>query len=204
MITSVTGTLLFVMVDRPRDCYEKDKGKEWQAQIAVTDEDFVDAYEECYPKNSVKKVKAVDFEETYKCPLPEDAGKNLWVITLKKNTKLANGEPVPDKYHPRAFEQQGSNRVDITMTKLVGNGSKGTVSIDTYVNEKGNIARLKNILVTDLVEYVKPEGSSYNPGDEFSDAPVSKTETVDEFASKPAKSTKQVKAPAKVDKDEPF
>lgn len=209
MITSLTGTIVYCMVDQPRECYDKQKGHEWKCGIVLTDEDIVDQFDEQYPKQSAKKVKASEFEELYKCELPEDAGKNVWVVTLRKNTKLSNGEPVPDKYQPRVFEQQGGSRVDITLTKLVGNGSKGTISIDHWAGEKGNVARLKNILVTDLVEYIKPEGSNYNPGDEFGDAPVSKTETVDEFAGSKgkttAKSTKQVKAPAKpLDPSDPF
>jgi hypothetical protein len=40
---------------------------------------------------------------------------------------------------------------------------------------KGKVARLRNILVTDLIEYVKEEGSEskpYEPGDEFDELQV--------------------------------
>lgn len=200
---SITGTLVYVIVDRAVDCYEKNKGKEWKAGVVITDEDIADAWDELYPKQAAKKVKANQFEETYKCELPEDAGKNVWVITLKKNEKLANGEPVPDKYRPRVFEKQGNSRVDVTFTKLVGNGSKGTLSVDHYETETyGAVARLKNILVTDLVEYVAPEGSDYESGSEFDeDAPAEKPAAKSAEKAKPAaKTTTKKAAPAKEEK----
>lgn len=171
------GTLVYVMMDRPTDCYEKEKGQEWKAGIVITDEDVVDQFDEIYNKQPAKKVKASQFEEIYKCPLPEGAGKNVWVVTLKKNVKLSNGEPVPDKYKPRVFEKQGNTNVDITQTKLVANGSKGVISIDHWAGEKGAVARLKNVLVTDLIEYERTaSGPEYTPGQEFdSDAPAEKT-----------------------------
>jgi hypothetical protein len=189
MLKQLEGTLVYVMCDKPTPCYEKEKGTEWKAGIVLTDEDTVDLFDETYPKQSAKKVKSSEFEDIYKCKLPEGAGKNVWVITLKKNTKLSNGEDVPDKYRPHVFEvnESAGKKVmtDITFTKLAGNGSKGILTIDHWAGEKGNVARLKNVAVTELIEYVKPEGSDYNPGDEF-----------DFGDSKPAAPKAEVKKPA--------
>lgn len=179
---TLKGTLVYVKVDQPRDCWDKEKGQEWQCGIVLTDEDVVDEFNEIYNKQSAKKVKSAEFEEHYKCPLPEDAGKNVWVITLKKNTKLSNGEDVPFKYQPKVFQRKGGALVDITKTFLVGNGSKGEVSIDHWAGQKGNVARLKNVLVTELIEYVKPEGSGYESGDEFADDGEGKSVKVPEKA----------------------
>lgn len=195
---SLTGTLVYVMVDRPRDCYEKDKGQEWKAGVVITDEDIADQFDEEYPKQTCKKVKTAEFESIYHCPAPEGAGKNVWVATLKKNVKLSNGEPVPDKYRPRVFEQQGSSRVDVTFTKLPANGSQGTLSIDEWEGDKGKVARLKNVLVTELIEYVAPEGSNYEPGDEFSE--VKETKPVEKATTK----KKVVKKTDEFESDSPF
>lgn len=205
-ITKLTGTLVYVMLDEARPCYEKDKGHEWKAGVVLTDEDEVDAFIEEYPKQSVTKVKASQFEEIYKTALPEGAGKNVWVITLRKNTKLSNGNEVPEKYRPRVFHEVGNKLVDITMSKLPGNGSKGVISIDRWEGEKGNIARLKNVKVTELIEYERPEGTSdYEPGDEFSDTPKEKAEEKPKAEKKPA--AKKAKVEPKVeqeDNDDPF
>lgn len=164
---SLVGTLVYVMLDKPRNCFEESKGQEFKSGIVITDEDVVDEFNELYPKQSAKKVKAVDFEGIYKCPVPEDAGKNVWVITLRKNTKLANGNDLPEKYRPRVFQRKGGVLVDITATSLPSNGSKGEISIDHYEGKMGNVARLKNVLVTELIEYEGGKGSAYESGSEF-------------------------------------
>ena len=166
---SLKGTLVYVMLDKPRACYDESKGQEYKAGIVITDEDVVDEFNELYPKQAAKKVKSAEFEEIYKCQLPEGAGKNVWVITLRKNTKLSNGEPVPEKYRPRVFQRKGGALVDITNTVLPSNGSGGEISIDHYEGKMGNVARLKNVLVTNLIEYERSGGSEYEAGDEFAD-----------------------------------
>jgi hypothetical protein len=197
-IKKLTGTLLFVQVQSPVDCFEKAKGKEWKASIAV-DEDTADAWNEDYPKQSATVVKTSEFEAKYKVAPPIPDAKKQYVITLRKNTKLGNGEDVPDIYQPKiqirdADEETGYK--DVTKEVLVANGSKGSMSIDLWEMSKGNVARLKNILVTELIEYEKKEGTggTYVPGSEFDD---------DEAPAKPAAKAKAAKpAKAPVEKDE--
>lgn len=160
------GTLVYVMVDKPTDCYEKSKGQEWKAGIVV-DEEQADAFDAIYPKQAAKKVKVTAFKDAYKIDPPEWADKNVWVITLRKNTKLANGEEVPEKYRPKVFTKTDKGTMkDITQEVLLANGSEGFISIDHYDAKLGAVARLKNILVTKVIEYV-PTGSSYESGSEF-------------------------------------
>ena len=196
----LTGMIVFCMLDKPTDCYEKNKGKEWKCGIVV-DEDTADAFNELYPKQSARKIKRTDFEEVYKTTPPEGDEKNLYVITLKKNVKLANGNDVPDKYRPRVYEQEGNSRNDVTFTKLPANGSYGSISIDHYENaEYGNVARLKNVLITEMIEYERTE-SNYEPGSEFDDeveAPEVKKE--EKKPSKPVKPAAKTAA----DKESPF
>ena len=165
---TLEGMLVYCMLHQATPCYDKEKGTEWKCGVVV-DEDTADAFAEIYAKQPARKVKRTEFKEIYKCAPPEGNEKNLYVITLKKNTHLANKEPVPDKYKPRVFEQVGKTLVDITETKLPANGSYGAISIDHYENSFGASARLKNVKVTSLIEFERNE-STYEPGSEFDTA----------------------------------
>lgn len=165
---TLEGMLVYCMLHQATPCYDKEKGTEWKCGVVV-DEDTADAFAEIYAKQPARKVKRTEFKEIYKCDPPEGNEKNLYVITLKKNTHLANKEPVPDKYKPRVFEQVGKTLVDITETKLPANGSYGAISIDHYENSFGASARLKNVKVTSLIEFERNE-STYEPGSEFDTA----------------------------------
>lgn len=210
----LTGVLLYVCINKPTKAYVE-KGQparpdEWKASVAITDEDVVDAYEEfakeINAKTSVKKVKTSEFQAIYKVAPPEDAGKNIWIITLKKSTKLGKtNKDVPDLYKPKVFEKVGSTLVDVTNSKLPANGSFGSISIDTFERNNGTTSiYLKNVLVTNMIEYVAQE-SSYNPGDEFedSDKPV-KQEKVPQAEKPKAKAKVAQPAVEEDDEDIPF
>ncbi len=170
-INKIEGTLVFIQVDTPRKCFLEEKGSEWKASILVT-EDFADEWDAAYPKQPAKQVKTTDFEEIYKIPAPYQGQRKQYIVTLRKNTKLGDGRPVPEIYQPRVFEQlEDGSRVNITTTKLVANGSIGAISIDNYDGKIGTFARLKNVLVTELIEYVKAPSTASEPGSEFGDAP---------------------------------
>lgn len=174
----IFGQLLFVSVQEPVSAYVKPgapaKPKEWKASLCITDEDYVDALEdyarELDTQISLKKVKSVEFKEKYKCDVPEGAGKNVWVLTLRKSTELGKtGKPVPDQFKPKVYLKEGKVLKDVTATTLVGNGSKGAISVDRFDRTAGGSSLyLKNVLVTDLVEY-EAKTSDYKSGSEFQD-----------------------------------
>lgn len=206
----ISGMLVYVQLQEAVKGYSKPpappKPNEWKASVVITDEDQLDALE-AYAKTldtmlSIKKVKSAEFEEIYHVAPPADAGKNVWVLTLRKSVELGKtGKPVPELYRPKVFQKMGSKIVDITQSKLVGNGSIGTISIDKFDRTSGGSSLyLKNVLVTDLVEYTKPEGSNYESGSEFEEAEAVAEEAKPvEKAKKPA--AKAVKAD---DSDAPF
>lgn len=205
-MNKLTGMLLYVQLNKPVKAYvkagEDPKPDEWKASIALTDEDTVDEFE-AYAKKidakvSLKKVKKDDFEEVYKVAPPEDAGKNIWVVTLRKSTQLGKtGKPVPELYQPKVFEKVKNTLVDVTRTKLPANGSMGSISIDVFTRTNGNSSLyLKNVLVTDMIEYVADESAAYVPGDEFGDAQPETT-----VEDKP-KAEPKAKAKAKVEAEE--
>lgn len=206
----IYGTLVYVCADKPIKAYVKPgapaKPDEWKASVVLTDEDYVDGLEE-YAKKldtqlSLKKVKSAEFENIYKCDLPEGAGKNVWVLTLRKSTELGKtGKPVPEQFQPKVFEKNGKILTDITHTKLVGNGSIGALSVDKFDrNAGGSSLYLKNVLVTTLVEYERTE--SAQAGSEFEDDTDDDTE--DTPVQKPAAKQSGKKASADKDDNIPF
>lgn len=179
----IPGTLVYVSIQEPTKAYVKPgsgevKADEWKASVVLTDEDYVDALEEYArsldTKLSLKKVKTVEFSDKYKIQAPADAGKNVWILTLRKSTELGKtGKPVPDMYKPKVFQKMGNKIVDITHSKLVGNGSVGVISVDRFDRKAGGSSLyLKNVLVNELVEYTKPDGDGYEAGSEFDDGDV--------------------------------
>jgi hypothetical protein len=216
-MNKLTGTLLYVQLNKPVKAYvkagEDKKPDEWKASLAIVDEDTVDEFEE-YAKSidakvSLKKVKTAEFEAVYKTAPPEGAGKNIWIITFRKSTELGKtGKPVPDLYKPKVFEKVKNTLVDVTNTKLPGNGSIGSISIDVFTRNNGTSSLyLKNILVTEMIEYVPEEGSAsdYNPGDEFGDeVPASKAAAAEKPAAKPVAKAKAKPVVEDEEDDIPF
>lgn len=174
----IYGTLVYVQLQEAVPAYVKPgapaKAKEWKAGVVLTDEDYVDALEdyarELDTQISLKKVKVAEFEDKYKTAVPEGAGKNVWVLTLRKSTELGKtGKPVPDQFKPKVYLKEGKVLKDVTATTLVGNGSKGAISVDRFDRTAGGSSLyLKNVLVTDLVEY-EAKSSDYRSGSEFED-----------------------------------
>ena len=213
-MNKLTGTLLYVQLNKPAKAYvkagEDKKPYEWKASVAIVDEDTIDTFED-YAKSidskvSIKKVKTVEFESVYKTAPPEGAGKNIWIVTFRKSTELGKtGKPVPDLYKPKVFEKIKNTLVDVTNTKLPANGSIGSISIDTFTRDNGTSSLyLKNILVTEMIEYVPDETAAYNPGDEFDDTPATKP-AVKEAAKSVAKPKAKPTVDVDVDEDDiPF
>lgn len=196
-IEKLTGTLVYVQVDTPKNCYVEEKGKEWKASIVVSEDD-ADAWDEAYPKQTAKQVKTSDFEEVYKIKPPFPEQRKQYIITLRKNTKLANGNDVPVKYQPKVYKKVGKTMEDVTKEVLVANGSEGQISVENYDGKMGSFARLKNVLVTELIEYHKEGGTGGNSGDEFG---LELKKEPNEFEEEPPK--KEEKKPVKQSKKVP-
>jgi len=217
--TKIFGTIVYCQMSEPVKAFVKPgtpkKPDEYKCSIVITDEDTADDLE-AYGKSldtllSIKKVKSAEFEEKYHCPLPEGASKNVWIFTLRKSTELGRtGKPLPDIHKPKVFEKIKNTMVEITTTKLVGNGSKGYMSIDRFDRTAGGSSLfLKNLLVTELIEYVKQD-SDYEAGSEFGDDSASdgnggSTKVPASAKTKVAPKTQAKAAPQDDDSDElPF
>lgn len=198
----IFGTLVYVQLQEPVKAYIKpgapSKPDEWKAAVVLTDEDYADALEdyarELDTQISLKKVKAVEFEEKYKCKVPEGAGKNVWVLTLRKSTELGKtGKPVPPQYQPKVYLKEGKVLKDVTATHLVGNGSKGAISVNRFDRSAGGSSLyLQNVLVTDLVEYEAKVSSSGSEFEDSADDGDGGSVQIPASAKTPAKAAKKV------------
>ena len=124
------------------------------------------AWNKEHPGNKVKSYDNEEFLEKFNLEeVPFDGQDDQYVVKLKKmNSK--NGVELPEAFRPRVFELTSSGKkVDVTFSKLVGNGSKGKVSYGTFSNSYGEFVQLEAILVEEMNEYV----SAGTPGSEFGD-----------------------------------
>ena len=191
-IEKLTGTLVYVQVDKPKDCYVKEKGQEWKASIVISEDD-AEAWDDEYPKQAAKQVKTSEFEGMYKIPAPFPSQRKQYIVTLRKNTKLGNGNEVPLKYQPKVFQKKGNTLVDITKSILLANGSTGQISVETFESKiGGQFARLKNIMVVNLIEYEKVSNSGES-GSEFG----LEVQTADDGEGNEVKVPEKAKAAAK-------
>ena len=159
---TIEGTLVFVTIQTPQTKYQS-TDKEFKVGIVV-DEDTADSWNERFPKQTAKVVKTSDFKETYKIDPVFPDEKKQYVITIKKPASYKDGKELPEMYRPKVLLQDGKTAIDVTKTTLPANGSKGKVSFEENNNDFGTFSRLRNVLVTEMIEYKK--GGS-NVGDDF-------------------------------------
>ena len=165
-IEKLTGTLVYVQVDKPKKCFVEEKGEEFKASIVISEDD-AEAWDDTYTKQPAKQVKTAEFESIYKIKPPFPEQRKQYIVTLRKNTKLGNGADLPQKYFPKVFQKKGNVLVDITSTILVSNGSTGAISVESFMSKMGTeFARLKNIMVVNLIEYEKANAAG-DSGSEF-------------------------------------
>ena len=178
---TITGTLLYVCIQQPTKKYESDE-TEWKVSLVV-DKKQAKEWNKRFSKQKAKEIDNAEFESIYKIQPPFSEQDEQYVLKISQNTHTADGKAM---YQPKAYEDIGANNVvEITNTKLVGNGSKGSVSYTVVENKFGTFAKLNALLVTDLIEYQKagsnPFGKQVVVGtvvDKESVAPVVKQDTV--------------------------
>lgn len=171
------------------------------------------AWNKEFTKQKAKEYDKEDFEEKFKMEAPYD-GDEIYVIKMRKAASK-DGEPFDEKYRPKVLvDMNDGERVDVTTSRLISNGTKGKVSYRITENDFGTFGQLNNLLIPedDFVEYVSTGGGA---GSEFGDGKkVTKTEESKESATKtratkakeeesekPTKDTK--KTPVKKAKPEP-
>lgn len=182
------GTLVYAKIAQADKKYQSEE-REWSIEVIV-DEETADAWDEQFKKQPSHKIKVSDFEGKYKIPCPIDGVKNVYGIKLKRQA-THDGEDVDQKMRPKVFLDTEDERVDITESRLIANGSFGKVSYYISVNDFGTFARLNNVLLDEkgFKEYTSSAGVR---GSEFGDARPVKVEPAKESATK-ARAEKPVK-----------
>ena len=144
-------TFVYCQIREARPKFNPEEGKEWKVDVIV-DEDTADAWQEAFPKNSVKKIKTAMFKEQYKIDPVFPDEKNQFVLTVKDNAQKPDGTPKTGNMRPSVV-LNGKTPVNITETTNVGNGSTGKLFFTVFNGAKGSVVYLRGILVEDLVEY---------------------------------------------------
>ena len=155
----VEGVIVYAKIAQP-DLKFQSKDTEFSIGVIVN-EDAADAWDEQFKKQPATKIKATDFEAKFKFPLPAEfkGEKNVFQIKLKRDA-VVDGVPFyPDNY-PKVFLDTADERVDITQSRLIANGSRGKVSYRINSNDFGTFAKLANVLFDEegFIEYESKGG----------------------------------------------
>lgn len=203
----VEGTLVYAKLAESTKKYESND-EEYVISVIIS-EDQADEWEAEFKKQPAKKVKAADFEDKYKIPLPEQfkGEKNVYELKLKKDA-IKDGVPFYPEHRPKVFvDYDNGDRVEITESRLMANGCFGKVSYRISENGFGRFAKLNNVLMNEdgFKEYVSTSGQA---GSEFGDTKEVKKEAPRKEATqaRAAKETKKVveQEPQQDELDVPF
>jgi hypothetical protein len=211
MANTLSGTFLYAKITEPEYKFESQTETEFSLQIVVDKETFK-AFGKKYPKQKGKVIDTSDFEGIFKIPPVFPDNDEQYVLKLsrpgtykaKEDGRIVN---VEKKFWPKILVQEEDNVVALEEGILVANGSKGQVSYDENTNSYGTFAKLKNILIEELIEYKSTSSdaasdfglSSKAKGSEDFKAP--KETPKEETKAKVA--PKKTKAPV-TDEDDPF
>lgn len=151
------------------DCIvEKSVAKAWNKQFA---------------KQKAKEFEVDEFKTKFKMEPPFD-GDEVFVIKMRK-AATKDGKVFDEKYRPKVLlDTADGERVDITTSRLISNGSKAKVSYRITENSFGVFGQLNNILMDEdgFKEYVSTGGGV--SGSEFGDVKPIKVEPAKDSATK--------------------
>lgn len=205
MANIISGTFAYAKVTEPVNKYES-QDKEFTIDVVV-DKATAKTWNKNYPKQKSRVVDTSDFEGIYKIPAPFPDEDEQFILKLKKPAQYKDGAELPKQYWPKLLQKVNGKAVPIPEGVLIANGSKGQVSYETTENSYGTFARLKAILVEELIEYRKAGGDAAADfgletdygGEEFTtDEKVVKEDT------KPAPAQKKAKPVVEDDEESPF
>jgi hypothetical protein len=143
--------------------YQSTTEREW-AVDCIVDKNTAKSYKKVFPKNVYKEIDTDEFEDKYRIKPPFLDQDEQFILKVKANANLRTdipkaglreGDEIPYGWNtrPKAFVPVEGGIQDITMEKLIANGSKGDVSIKIIENSYGIFPQLTGILVTELIEY---------------------------------------------------
>ena len=189
----IEGVACYVKVHKPYTKYQSED-KEFTIDLVISKEQ-AKQWKKDFKKQPPKEFDNDDFKNTFKIDPPFEDQDEQFVIKLKVEAQYKDGTVKEKKFWPRVLVMEDGAAVDIAEGILVGNGSKVKVSYNVRNNDFGSFAKLKNILVLDLVEFEDGGGAAGSEfglqvkgNSEFEDAPKTPKSTP---AKAPAKTTKK-------------
>lgn len=197
-------TLAYAKIAEPSTKYES-KDLEYSVDVIV-DKATAKAWNKEFPKQKAKEFELDEFVEKFKMESPYD-GDEVYVIKLKKGA-TKDGVPFDEKFRPKVFldvlEDDVKVRTEITVSRLIANGSVADVSYRIVENKFGKFANLQNIRIDEpnFKEYVASGGGK--AGSEFGDDDVAEVrkEPENEKATK-SRASKAAEKPSKAKEEEP-
>lgn len=162
----------------------------------IVDKAVAKAWNKDFPKQKAKELEKEEFETKYKMKSPVE-GDEVYVIKLKKAASK-DGEVYDEKYRPRVLlDTADGERLDITTSRLISNGSSGKASYRIIENDFGKFAQLNNILMDEegFIEYESSGGA----GSEFGGSKPIKKEASKESVTNARKPKDDVENPSHPD-----
>lgn len=157
------------------------------------------AWSKQFTKQKAKEFDKEDFEKKFKMSAPFD-GDEVYVIKMRKAASK-DGEMFDEKYRPQVLlDTADGERINITTSRLISNGSRAQVSYRITENSFGCFGMLNNLLLNEegFIEYVSGGGSV---GSEFGSNKPVKQEAPRREATE-ARASKAAPKPAKVQESE--
>lgn len=160
---TIAGVFAYAKVQEPSLKYQSDTEKEFSIDVIV-DKATAKAFGKQFPKQKGKVIDTSDFKEIYKIDPPFPDQDEQYILKLKKpaqfNDKATGSmKAIPEIYWPKIVVKKNGKAVPLARDVLIANGSMGKVSYEVNENSYGTFAKLKNILVEDLIEYKKADAS---------------------------------------------
>ena len=181
-------TFAYAKLAEPTKKYKSDD-LEYSIDVIV-DKTTAKTWNKQFLKQKAKEYDSEEFKAAFKIDSPLGEDEDVYVIKLRKSA-TKDGTAFDEKFRPKVFlDTKNGERVDITSSRLIANGSVGKVSYRVTSNDKfGDIAYLQNVLMDEdgFVEYTSTftEGGSEFGGDK----PVTRVEPENTAATK-ARATK--------------
>lgn len=157
-------TFGYVKLQKPVTKYESD---ELVYELdAIVDEETAKAFGKQFKKQKAKEYDNDDFTSAFKIePVYEDQDEQ-YVLKFRRPATYKDGNPIAEDLKPKVLVKGANGKLkNIAKTTLVANGSKGSVEYDIIENSYGTFTRLKNIMVTDLIEYQSANSSEFGEVD---------------------------------------
>lgn len=165
-------TLTYAKLAEPSKKY-KSEDLEYSVDVIV-DKATAKTWNKKFSKQKAKEYDLEEFQEKFKMDSPYDDDE-VYVIKLKKGASK-DGEMFDPKFRPKVLldvmEDGVKVRTDITVSRLIGNGTVADVSYRIVENDFGTFGHLQNVRIDEehFKEYV-PSGSK-GAGSEFGDDDV--------------------------------